>query len=84
MVGQGSHAANKHFELNGVKVNQGDIITNGKMVVRVGHTDYLRGKSIVTTTRFDSHQPSYIKFNIYQTTYGWWVISEHTAWLYQR
>jgi len=84
MVGQGSHAANKHFTLNGVKVNQGDIITNGQMVVRVGHTDHARGKSIIRTTRLDSHKPSYVRFTVYGPTNGWWVISEHTAWLYKR
>jgi hypothetical protein len=84
MVGQGSHAANRGFKLNGVKAEQGDIITNGQMVLRVGHTDYSRGKLIVRTTTLDGHKRSYVTFCAHRETYSWWVISEHSAWLYQK
>ena len=84
MVGQGSHAANRGFKLNGVKVEQGDIITDGRTVLRVGHTDYLRGKTIVRTTTLDGHKRSYVTFIAHRESHGWWVISEHSAWLYQK
>jgi len=81
MVGVGSVSAHRYFTLNGVKVKQGDLVTDGSKVVRISHTVYRRGDIRVATINIHTNKLSWISFDVH-ANHLWWVISEHAAWMY--